>query len=156
MYVCVCVSLQLSSPRHSFSQLPTLSQSSHASGQPSTGSTARGAADVGKVSSQHSLFTPQNSSAQVAVKEGWIMKSAGTHTASHTSWTEWSRPIYLELARTIYIRYIYGIFGRKTTKYTVIYGVYIRFWPTLNLSNPFAVFMGLSMPSDTYPVIVQR
>jgi len=35
------------------------------------------------------------------------------------------------LARTIYIRGIYGIFGREITKYTVIYGVYIRFWPTL-------------------------
>jgi len=35
------------------------------------------------------------------------------------------------LARTIYIRFTYGIFGREITKYTVIYGVYIRFWPTL-------------------------
>jgi len=35
------------------------------------------------------------------------------------------------LARTIYIRYIYGIFGKEIIKYTVIYGVYIRFWPTL-------------------------
>ena len=35
------------------------------------------------------------------------------------------------LARTIYIRFIYGIFGRESTKYTAIYGVYIRFWPTL-------------------------
>jgi hypothetical protein len=26
---------------------------------------------------------------------------------------------------------VYGIFGRKITKYTVIYGVYVRFWPTL-------------------------
>jgi len=31
----------------------------------------------------------------------------------------------------IYIRCIYGIFGREFTKYTVIYGVYIQFWPTL-------------------------
>jgi len=37
----------------------------------------------------------------------------------------------LGLARTIYIRFIYGIFGRKITVYTVIYGAYIRFWPTL-------------------------
>jgi hypothetical protein len=29
------------------------------------------------------------------------------------------------LARTIYIRFIYGIFGREITKYTVIYGAYI-------------------------------
>jgi len=35
------------------------------------------------------------------------------------------------LARTIYIRCVYGIFGREITIYTVIYGVYIRFWPTL-------------------------
>jgi hypothetical protein len=31
----------------------------------------------------------------------------------------------------IYAVYIYGIFGREITKLTVIYGVYIRFWPTL-------------------------
>ena len=41
--------------------------------------------------------------------------------------------IYLGLARTLYIRLIYGIFGREITKYTVIYGVYIRFWPTLHI-----------------------
>ena len=31
----------------------------------------------------------------------------------------------------IYIRFIYGIFGREITKYTVIYVIYIRFWPAL-------------------------
>jgi len=35
------------------------------------------------------------------------------------------------LARTIYTRCIYGIFGREITVYTVIYGAYIRFWPTV-------------------------
>ena len=46
------------------------------------------------------------------------------------------------MAKTIHIRCIYGIFGRKFTKYTVIYGVYIIhtvlanpiymwFWPAL-------------------------
>ena len=35
------------------------------------------------------------------------------------------------LSRTIYIRCIYGIFGREITKYTVIYSAYIQFWPTL-------------------------
>jgi hypothetical protein len=35
------------------------------------------------------------------------------------------------LARTIYIRCIYGIICREITKYTVIYGVFILFWPTL-------------------------
>jgi hypothetical protein len=38
------------------------------------------------------------------------------------------------LARTIYIRCIYGNFGREITKYTVKYGVYIRFWPTLMMT----------------------
>jgi len=33
----------------------------------------------------------------------------------------------------IYIRCVYGNFGREITKYTVIYGVYIWFWPTLNM-----------------------
>ena len=32
---------------------------------------------------------------------------------------------------TVYIRCIYGNFGREITKYTVIYGAFIRFWPTL-------------------------
>ena len=39
--------------------------------------------------------------------------------------------VYLGVARTIYTRCIHGIFGREFTKYTVIYSVYIRFWPTL-------------------------
>ena len=38
---------------------------------------------------------------------------------------------YLGLARAIYIRCMYGAFGRKINKFTVIYGAYIRFWPTL-------------------------
>jgi hypothetical protein len=33
----------------------------------------------------------------------------------------------------MYIR----IFGREITKYTVTYGVYIRFWPTLNIYHLF-------------------
>ena len=37
---------------------------------------------------------------------------------------------YVGLARTIYLRCAYNIFGRYSTKCTVIYGVYIRFWPT--------------------------
>jgi hypothetical protein len=38
---------------------------------------------------------------------------------------------WLGLARTICIWCTYGIFGREITKFTVIYGVYIQFWPTL-------------------------
>ena len=33
----------------------------------------------------------------------------------------------------IYIRCIYGLFGRGIIKYTVIYGAYIRFWTTLRM-----------------------
>jgi hypothetical protein len=40
---------------------------------------------------------------------------------------------YAGLARNIYIRCTYGILGREITKYTVIYGVYIRFWPTQHI-----------------------
>jgi hypothetical protein len=39
------------------------------------------------------------------------------------------------LARTIYIRCVYGIFGREITIFTVIYGVYIRFWVLANPTN---------------------
>ena len=39
------------------------------------------------------------------------------------------------LARTIYIRCIYGMYGRGITKYTVIYGAYIWPWPTLQMCN---------------------
>jgi hypothetical protein len=72
--------------------------------------------------------------------------------ALHTYWTRyhWPMPIGPLTAETelltwsifrvgqnhiytVYIRYFCGIFGREITKYTVIYGVYIRFWPTLSI-----------------------
>jgi hypothetical protein len=37
------------------------------------------------------------------------------------------------LARTIYTQCMYGIFGREITKYTVMYGVYVRFWPPIHM-----------------------
>ena len=39
----------------------------------------------------------------------------------------------VRLARTIYIRCIYGNSGRDFNSYTVIYGVYIRSWPILHV-----------------------
>ena len=42
---------------------------------------------------------------------------------------------HLGRARTIHVRCIYGILGREFIKYTVIYGVYIRFWPTLDICS---------------------
>jgi len=35
------------------------------------------------------------------------------------------------VGQSIYTRCIHGIFGREITEYTIIYGVHIRFWPTL-------------------------
>ena len=35
--------------------------------------------------------------------------------------------------RTIHIQCVYGIFGREITEYTAVYGVYVRFWPTLQM-----------------------
>ena len=35
--------------------------------------------------------------------------------------------------RTVYIRYIHGVFGREIIEYTVIHSVNIRFWPTLHV-----------------------
>jgi hypothetical protein len=40
---------------------------------------------------------------------------------------------FVGLARTIYIPSMYGIIGREIAKHTVIYGAYIRFWPTLHI-----------------------
>jgi hypothetical protein len=57
------------------------------------------------------------------------------------------------LARTIYIRCIYGIFGREIIKYTVIYGVYIRFWPTLLICSarcPITHLLHAGLPHYSY------
>ena len=35
--------------------------------------------------------------------------------------------VWIGLARAVYIRCLYGNIGREITKYTVIYGIYIRF-----------------------------
>ena len=57
---------------------------------------------------------------------------------------------YVGLERTTYIRCIYVIFGRQITKYTVIYGVFIRFWPTLHIWHQGTVKSGLSLQSPTF------
>jgi len=43
--------------------------------------------------------------------------------------------ICVGLARTVYIRCIHGIFRREIAKYTVIYGVCIRIWPSLDMCD---------------------
>jgi hypothetical protein len=47
----------------------------------------------------------------------------------------WPEP-YMQGWPETYIYGIYGIFGREFTNYTVIYGLYIRFWPTLRICTP--------------------
>jgi hypothetical protein len=44
----------------------------------------------------------------------------------------------------LYIRCIYGIFGWDIIKYTVIYGVYIQFWPTLLMGRKRGLLAGFS------------
>jgi len=55
----------------------------------------------------------------------------------------WSPGLYRHVGRVgqnhIYTLYIYSNYGRELTKYTFIYGVYIRFWPTLHVSNVHAL-----------------
>ena len=41
----------------------------------------------------------------------------------------WARTVYINT----YIRCTYGIFSREITIHTVVYGVYIQFWPTLQM-----------------------
>jgi hypothetical protein len=41
----------------------------------------------------------------------------------------------------MYIRCIYGVVGMEITKYTVIHGVYIRFWPALRIFSSSAFFV---------------
>jgi len=54
--------------------------------------------------------------------------------------------------------YINGIFGREITTYTVIYGVYIRFWPTLyvhHIIKPYIIrnfLAGKSPNTQSYTV----
>jgi hypothetical protein len=39
----------------------------------------------------------------------------------------------MKLARTICVQCIHGNFGRETTIYTALCGVYVRFWHPLNI-----------------------
>ena len=48
------------------------------------------------------------------------------------------------IGQTIYKRCIYSIYGREITKYTVIYGVYARFWPTLHIHR---IYTALANPT---------
>jgi len=56
----------------------------------------------------------------------------------------------------IYIRCIYDIFGRGITKYTVIYGVYIRFWPILHMSNLVDQQLNVMMAITHMPNLVDQ
>jgi hypothetical protein len=46
---------------------------------------------------------------------------------------------WVGLARTIHLRCIYGNFGRLFIIYTVMYNVYIQFWPTLIMHTSFSL-----------------
>ena len=57
------------------------------------------------------------------------------------------------LARTIYIRCTYGIFGLEITKYEVYIYVYIRFWPTLIAK---LAAESLMMAAQAFPKLLLR
>jgi hypothetical protein len=60
--------------------------------------------------------------------------------------TVYAHRIHMVLANPVFIRCMYGLFGREITKYTVIYGVHIRFWPTLCMCD----FCGGSRSTHTH------
>jgi hypothetical protein len=47
---------------------------------------------------------------------------------------------------------IYGIFGREITIHTVIYGVYIRFWPTLFMYDAVSLFVAKGKQKNTQSI----
>jgi len=57
-----------------------------------------------------------------------------THKCTHTHMKEQHPATSLGLAWAICVRCIYGTFGLKITKCTVMYGAYIRFYPTRHTS----------------------
>jgi hypothetical protein len=51
-----------------------------------------------------------------------------------------------------YVRCAYSIFSREITLHTVIYGVHIRFWPTLCiLHNSWQTLLVLEKPPEPFP-----
>jgi hypothetical protein len=47
--------------------------------------------------------------------------------------------------------YIYGIFGREITIHIIVYGVYIWFWPTLEMSSPITLEEGFAQAVKVIP-----
>jgi hypothetical protein len=68
-------------------------------------------------------------------KSLWQHQHTHTHTAPHLNHGTLIVTACIGLARTIYIRCTYGIFGLDITKYMVYIYVYIRFWPTLCMQD---------------------
>ena len=60
---------------------------------------------------------------------------------------------YVGSARTLHIRCLYSMFGREITKHTVIYGVYIRFWPTLKMHLKSAHALTSSNGANFYGIL---
>jgi len=75
---------------------------------------------------QHTRHWVLFQSRHVCILKKHVLIRGGCSTMHDTSGS-----VIFRVGQTIYIRCIYGISGREITKYTVIYGAYIRFWPTL-------------------------
>lgn len=57
----------------------------------------------------------------------------------------------LGVTRTINIEFIYRVFGREITRYTVIFVVYIRFWPRMchtahSYNTPYRLYTTRTLP----------
>jgi hypothetical protein len=44
-----------------------------------------------------------------------------------------AKHVYSGLARTTCKQCVYGVFGKEITKFAVMYGAYLRLWPTLRV-----------------------
>jgi len=62
-------------------------------------------------------------------------------------WVGLARIIHLQ----VYTVYIYGIFGREITIHIIVYGVYIWFWPTLEMSSPITLEEGFAQAVKVIP-----
>ena len=72
---------------------------------------------------------------------GWFYDSYTVCQQWHILNKPCNRTVYVWVWPEPYIRFIYGILGREITKYTVIYGVYKRFWPTLCMYSVYTIFL---------------
>jgi hypothetical protein len=92
-------------------------------------------------------------------KQAQVMSTATTTDSPHYWASSWS--CLFNTSAASYINWvgqnhtflgIYGIFGREITIHTVIYGVYIRFWPTLFMYDAVSLFVAKGKQKNTQSI----